>query len=175
MKFDLNNPRTLATTGVMAALVLGLTLIHISTTPDGGYVHLGEVAMYFAAFAFGPWVGGVAAGVGAGLADLISGYPQWAPVTLLVHGLKTLLAGWIVSRSRDRSVGWLSLAVITGGLLTVAGYFAASALLPFLGGFALALQSVIPNVIQAVTGLLGVLVYLAVLRAYPRLGRSSES
>ena len=57
MKFDLNNPRTLATTAIMTALVLGLTLIHITTTPTGGYIHFGDIALYFAAFAFGPWVG----------------------------------------------------------------------------------------------------------------------
>ena len=45
MKFDLNNPRTLATTAVMTALVLALTR-PIVPTPVG-YTHLGDVAIYF--------------------------------------------------------------------------------------------------------------------------------
>ena len=33
MKFDLNNPRTLAITAVMTALVWGLTMVHVAITP----------------------------------------------------------------------------------------------------------------------------------------------
>lgn len=173
IKFDLNNPRTLATTGIMTALVMGMTLIQIATTPDGGYIHLGEIAMYFASFAFGPWVGAVAGGLGAGLADVVSGYPQWAPLTLVVHGLKCFIVGWIAYG--DKTPLRLGLAVLVGGLIMVTGFFLGSGLIPFLGGWSLAVPSLLPNAVQAATGLLGAAVFFAVAQAYPRIQQTGQS
>lgn len=167
MKFDLNNPRTLATTAIMTALVLVLTLIHIGVTPTGGYVHFGDIAIYFTALAFGPWAGLVAGGLGTGLADVISGYATFAPLSLIVHGAQGFVAGWIV-RERETPVR-LALAVIAGGLVVIGGYFVGEALVPPLGGPALAAGEVPGNVIQELFGALGAVVYLAVARAYPRL------
>ena len=113
MKFDLNNPRTLATTAVMTALVLGFTLIHIAVTPTGGYVHLGDIAIYFTAFAFGPWAGLVAGGLGTGLADVVAGYASFAPLSLVVHGVQGFVSGLIVRNSLK--AGRLGLGVLVGG------------------------------------------------------------
>jgi energy-coupling factor transport system substrate-specific component len=169
-KFDLNNPRTLASTGVMSALVLGLTLIHLTTTPTGGYVHLGDIAIYFASFAFGPWVGMVAGGLGAGLADVIGGAPQWAPLSLVVHGAQGFIAGWIVSRDpRPVQVLLLILAVVAGAVVVIGGYYAGESLIPVLGGQANAVGEIPGNLAQEAFGALGIAVYIAVARAYPRI------
>lgn len=170
--FDLNNPRTLATTGIMTALVLGLTLIHITVTPIGGYVHLGDIVIYFTAFAFGPWAGLIAGGLGTGLADVVSGYAIFAPLSLLVHGLQGFVAGWIASRSSHPLR--LVAAVIAGGIILVGGYFAGEALVSVLGGLAVAVTEVPFNLVQAAFGSLGAVVYAAVSRAYPRLQQSAE-
>ena len=167
MKFDLDNPRTLATTAVMTALVLGLTLVRIAVTPINGYVHLGDIAIFFTSFAFGPWAGLVAGGLGTGLADVVSGYAIFAPLSLVVHGLQGLVAGWIVRR-RPTSAG-LVLGVLAGGVILVAGYFIGEAVVPVFGGPALALSEVPFNAVQAAFGSLGAVVYAAVVRAYPRL------
>lgn len=167
MKFDLDNPRTLATTAVMTALVLGLTLVRIAVTPINGYVHLGDIAIFFTSFAFGPWAGLVAGGLGTGLADVVSGYAIFAPLSLVVHGLQGLVAGWIVRR-RPTSAG-LALGVLAGGVILVAGYFIGEAVVPVFGGPALALSEVPFNAVQAAFGSLGAVVYAAVARAYPRL------
>ncbi len=172
MRFDLNNPRTLATTGIMTALVLGLTLVHIGVTPAGGYVHLGDIAIYFTAFAFGPVAGLIAGGLGTGLADVVSGYAIFAPLSLVVHGLQGLVAGWIARESV--SAGRLALGVVIGGLIIVGGYFAGEALVPVFGGPAVAVSEVPLNVVQAAFGALGAVVYGAVARAYPRLRQSGQ-
>src|SRR5262249_47439675 len=101
MKFDLTNPRTLSMTAIMTALVLALTRAAI--VPNGvGYNHLGDVAIYFASFAFGPWVGMIAGGVGAALADITTGaYAGYAPLSLVVHGLEGFIAGWIYLKRRN--------------------------------------------------------------------------
>ncbi len=71
MRSDLNNPGRLATLAIMTALVLALTR-PIVPTPVG-YTHLGDSAIYFATYAFGPWVGMIAGGLGTALADLLTG------------------------------------------------------------------------------------------------------
>src|SRR5688500_18673510 len=110
MKFNLNNPRTLSMTAIMTALVLALTRSAI--IPNGvGYNHLGYVAIFFAAFAFGPWVGLIAGGIGAALADITAGYGAFAPLTLIVHGLEAFVAGWIYYKRPDTvglALGWLA-------------------------------------------------------------------
>jgi uncharacterized membrane protein len=172
MRFDLNNPRTLATTGIMTALVLGLTLVHIGVTPAGGYVHLGDIAIYFTAFAFGPVAGLIAGGLGTGLADVVSGYAIFAPLSLVVHGLQGFVAGWIARESVN--AGRLVLGVVIGGVIIVAGYFAGEALVPVFGGPAVAVSEVPLNAVQAAFGALGAVVYGAVARAYPRLRQSGQ-
>ena len=172
MKFDLNNPRTLATTGVMTALVLGLTLVHIAVTPALGYVHLGDIAIYFTAFAFGPWAGLIAGGLGTGLADVVSGYALFAPLSLVVHGAQGLVAG-LIAHNRP-TAGRLALAVLVGGVILVGGYFLGELLIPVFGGPAVALSEVPFNAVQAAFGALGAAVYAAVARAYPRLRRAEQ-
>src|SRR5205814_1914609 len=94
MKFDLTNPRTLSMTAIMTALVLALTRAAI--VPNGvGYNHLGDVAVFFSAFAFGPWIGMISGGIGAALADLTAGYGNYAPLSLVVHGLEGFVIGYI--------------------------------------------------------------------------------
>ena len=170
--FDLNNPRTLAVTGIMTALVLGLTLIHISVTPTGGYVHLGDIAIYFASFAFGPWVGLIAGGLGTGLADVVSGYAIFAPLSLVVHGLQGLVAGRIAYGTLRP--GRLARGAIAGGLVVVLGSFLGEALVPVFGGPAYAIGEVPFNLTPEVFGALGAVVSVAVARAYPRLRQVTE-
>jgi energy-coupling factor transport system substrate-specific component len=173
MKFDLNNPRTLATTGMMTALIMGLTLVHVAQTPIGGYIHLGDIAIYFTAFAFGPWAGLVAGGLGPALADVVSGYASFAPLSLIVHGLQGFVAGWIV-RDRPTFVR-LALAILAGGLIVVAGYYAGESLIPVFGGPGYAATEVPFNALQETLGALGAVIYVAVARAYPRIRQVSQS
>ncbi|MCC6905630.1 MAG: ECF transporter S component [Anaerolineae bacterium] len=167
MKFDLSNPRTLAVTAVMTALTMALTmLVRVPTPVPNGYAHLADVAIYFAAFAFGPWVGLVAGGLGTALADVVGGYAQWAPITLIVHGLKGFVVGWIVLN--NKSLERVVLAVLAGIAILVAGYLIGGTILLT---FPVAVAEVIPNLFQGAVGILGVIVYFAVLRAYPRLNQ----
>lgn len=162
------NTRLIALTAVMSALVLALTYIRVAQTPPGGYIHLGDIAINFAALAFGPVVGAVAGGVGTGLADVVGGYPLFAVASLIVHGLQ----GYVVGRIAHGKTAWptLVIAVALGGVIVVAGYFIAEA--TFLGfGPAAALQEVPWNIVQELVGAVGIGVYLAVRRAYPPLTR----
>lgn len=159
--------RRLTLTALMAALVFVLTVAVRLPTAAGGYLHLGDAAVAFSALAFGPWVGAVAGALGTGLADLYGGYPQFAFISFLVHGIQGWLMGWLVQRRLKTPA--VVLAVVCGSVVVVAGYFTAEVLLY---GVAVALSEVLPNALQSIVGaVLGISLYLAVKRAYPPITR----
>jgi uncharacterized membrane protein len=155
---------------VMAAVVCTLTLVvRIPVPATGGYIHLGDVGANFAALAFGPWIGALIAGGGMAIADLI-GYPIFAPGTLVVHGLQAIVVG-LLGRSRKP---WLMfVAAIAGGAVVVVGYFLYEWLILQMGVLKAAQEAPF-NAIQALSGIVGVAVYMLVLRAYPPLSRWAE-
>ena len=134
------NPMAIAVTAILMAVTTVFTLlVRIPVPATNGYVNFSDVAIYFTAFAFGPWVGLVAGGVGAALADLLGGYAQFAVLTLLAHGLEGFVAGWL---GRERAflgmvVAWLAGAVVMCGIyflgegLVLTGWGPALAELPF--------------------------------------------
>ena len=160
----LSEPRTLALTGVMTAIIFILTRAVQVPTPVGGYIHLGDAGVLFTGFAFGPVVGTIAGALGTALADVTSPYAQWAPFTLVIHGLMGFAAGQIV---RGGAQFWrLVSASLVAGIILIVGYFFAGLLLV---GMEAALE-IGPNVSQIIGGaVVAVPLYYAVRRAYPPL------
>ncbi len=70
--------------------------------------------------------GAIAGGIGTAIADLI-GYPVYAPISLVVHGLQGLLIGLI--GYRQTSMVRLLLAWLAGAIAMVGGYLAGGALI----------------------------------------------
>jgi uncharacterized membrane protein len=164
------NPRTLAVTAVMTAIVFVLTRMVQVPTPAKGYIHLGDAGVFFSAFAFGPWVGAVAGGLGTALSDVTSGFPQWAIFTLVIHGFEGWIVGW-ASRRWDGVAG-IILSTIAGGVVVVAGYLGAGIILSGLGA---AVAEVPLNAIQVAGGaLVGVPLFAAVRQAYPPILRFGQ-
>ena len=131
-----------------------------------GFFNFSDVAIYFAAFAFGPWVGLVAGGVGTALADISLGWAQFAILTFFAHGLEGLVAGYL-GRGNDRLrmfLGWLAGTVVMVGI-----YFLGEAAVPAVwGGLPQALTEWPFNLLQNVVGgIVGIPLVLAVRRAYP--------
>jgi uncharacterized membrane protein len=167
MERKLFDPRILAVTAVMTAITFALTRVVQVPTPVVGYIHLGDVGVFFSAFAFGPWVGAVVGGLGTALADLTSPYAQWAIFSLLIHGAQGLAAGWISSRWQN--VRGLLLATVVGGAIVVAGYLLAGTILI---GFGAALTEVPLNIVQVAAGaIVSVPLFAAVRQAYPPILR----
>jgi uncharacterized membrane protein len=175
--------RTIAVTGVMIALITVVTLaVRIPIPATQGYINFSDVGIYFAAFAFGPWVGFIGGGVGAALADVIGGFVQFAPLTFLAHGLEGLVAGAVAvwldrllsqagqpRRWRSIPVGWL-LGWSAGTIVMVGLYFLGEALV--LTGPGPALVELPFNLFQNVAGaVVGIPLVLAVRRAYPPITR----
>jgi uncharacterized membrane protein len=161
------DPRLLAVMAIMTAITFVLTRAVQVPTPVVGYIHLGDVGVFFSAFAFGPWVGAVAGGLGTALADLTSPYAQWAVFSLLIHGAQGWIAGWI--SKRWQGFPGVLLAAVLGGAIVVVGYLGAGTILV---GFGAALTEVPLNLVQAAAGaLVSIPLLVAVRQAYPPILR----
>ena len=161
------NALKVAMVAVLTAVVVVFTLV-VRVPTAKGYLNLCDVAICFIAFTFGPWSAFIAAGLGTALADLISGYAQWAPISFVVHGVEGLLIALIVKQKGNEAV---SLArKLLAGLVCIAtvsiGYFALSAL--FISTVSVAAAEIPGNIAQSGVGfVLGLGVSTAVKKAYP--------
>jgi uncharacterized membrane protein len=112
------NVQKIALTAVCIAIVTVLVaIVPIPIPATGGFTHPGAIAEIFVAVAFGPVVGGIAAGVGAAIADLVLGYGSFAPLTLIAHGSLGLLAGCLSWR-KGQIIG-----LILGGFVLAVTYY----------------------------------------------------
>jgi uncharacterized membrane protein len=159
--------RQIVLAGVMIALVAVFTLaIRVPFAPTRGYFNFSDVAVFFAGFAFGPWMGLIAGGIGAGLADVVGGYAMFAPLTFFAHGLEGLVAGYI--GGRDKGVAQMILGWALGAAIMVALYFLGEALVFGMGFGPAATEALTINIPQVVAGgIVAIPLVLAVRRAYP--------
>lgn len=158
--------------GLLAVLIALTTVFTLSVrvpTPAKGYVNLSDVAITFASLAFGPWVGAIAGGVGTAIADLV-GYPVYAPISLIVHGLQGLLIGLIGYRQRNPLM--LIVAWLAGAIVMVGGYLIGG--IP-IAGFPTSALDIPGNSFQALLGaLVGIPLVFAVRKAYPAIDRLGQ-
>jgi energy-coupling factor transport system substrate-specific component len=162
--------KTIAVMAVMIAVVAVFTMaVRVPIPATNGYINFSDVAIYFAAFAFGPWVGLIAGGVGAGLADVMGGYANFAILTFFAHGLEGFVAGYLGGRTHSLQrmlLGWAA-----GTVVMVAVYFLGETFIMGMGAAAAGAEAPF-NLVQNVAGaLIGIpLVYL-VRRAYPPISQ----
>ena len=166
----LGPPLKLALSAIFTALVCVATLTFVISIPaTTGYFNLGETLIYTAALIFGPLTGGIAGGAGAAIADILGGFAQFAPVTLVVKGLEGAIVGLLNNkiRKRTRSLSLsATISILIGGLEMVAGYFIYELLV--FGDVAFA--EVIPNLLQVFIGLIvAVAIMQVVFRVFPQL------
>lgn len=150
------NVKQMTLCGVLAALVFVLTYFPKVPVPvTGGYVHLGDGAIFLAVLLLGP-LGIPAAAIGSGLADLIGGYMLYVIPTVIIKGLVALVA-WKLYRKGS----WVSavVAFVLAEAVMVLGYFVFEC---FTSGAPAAAAAILPNVMQGVAGVVLGLVCVAV-------------
>lgn len=151
--------------GVLMALTTVMTMVvQIPVIGAHGYVNMGDTVVLFSAMYLGKKYSGVIGGVGSALADLISGYGVYAPVTLISKGLEGYICGLICEKIPDKKGNII--ASIVGGAIMVSGYFIGEI---FMYGIKTSAAAVPANSMQAIFGIVtSLLIYTGVKKALKR-------
>lgn len=170
-----NNVLCLSIIGIFAALICVLTMvISIPIPATQGFINIGDAGVMFAGLLFGPFIGGIAGGIGSALADIFLGYAIYAPATLIIKGLEGFIIG-LISNPKQNNIKFNYrdiIAVVLGGLFMVLGYFIYEIIL---WGFVSALYEVILNgIIQfGISGLISLLIISVVrkniIQSFPQV------
>ena len=105
----------LVTAALMAALSCVATFLLPIQIPygNGGYIHPGDAFVLLSGIILGPVYGGLAAGIGSMLADLIVGAPQYAIATLIIKALAAIIASITYQKIKIRPVYSLVYLVVS--------------------------------------------------------------
>ena len=159
-------------TALMAAVVFIVTYLIRIPMPiaSGGYINIGDAAVYIAAALLGGPAGMIAAAAGSSLTDLASGFVHYMLPTAVVKGLMGFVCGKLMTKE---SFVRFIIASIIGGAIMVGGYAAFDVALLSIGqpfvNFSLAIAAIPFNMIQWAAG---VAVAAAVYPVIPRIKRS---
>ena len=137
----------LALSAVFAALIFMATMLHVGFGSSGGYIHLGDAVIYLCAAFLPSGYAASAAAVGAGLADILSGAPLWAPATILIKAASAL---FFTSKKETVLCTRNAIACAVGAVLCVGGYYIAEVII-YGCGFVVPLASIPFNLIQTVS------------------------
>lgn len=117
--------RLLCQTAAFAAMIYICTaLLHIPS--HTGYTHVGDGVLFLAACLLPAPYAAAAGAVGAGLADLLSGYALWMPATIIIKSV----TAFCFSRSTERIICPRNLwALIPAWTVCIVGYYAYESLI----------------------------------------------
>lgn len=140
---------------LFAALACVATMI-IKVPSFYGYANIGDTIVLMSAWLLGGIYGGLAAGVGSALADLISGYGYYVPGTFVIKFLMAFAAYLIYKKLSAKFSGKLIPLLVSGvvaEVIMIVGYFLYKAFI--LGkGYVAAIPSIFSNIGQGVTCLI---------------------
>ena len=121
-----NSAINIALLAIMTALATVMTLIiQIPYPGTSGYFNFGDTMVMLGGLLLGPVGGFFAGGVGSALADLISGYTFYVPITLVAKGFEGMAVGFFSFKVK-RHVRWSKwdfVGVFVGALFMLIGYF----------------------------------------------------
>lgn len=124
MKWLQMKAKSVAFLSIMIPLVTIMTIIvRVPIPATQGYFNFGDAAVILTGIIFGPYIGFLAGGIGSALADVISGYPHYAPITLLAKGGEGAIVGILFKKFYQYSkiLGYLSGPI--GGTFMILSYF----------------------------------------------------
>lgn len=148
---------------LMAAMTCIATMILQIRIPFGGYIHPGDAFVFLSGIILGPFFGGLAAGLGSILADLLTGYPHYALATFIIKTLAAMVAYISYKHLRSRSIIF---AGILASIVVTVGYFIFDS---FLYGFAASLVGVPFNIAQNIFSIILIYFLLPLFRRTPMI------
>ncbi|MCD4985707.1 ECF transporter S component [Enterococcus gallinarum] len=129
---------------MLTALTTALSLLFVLPVPQTkGVVTLCEAGIYTTALLIGGPSGAIVGSLSGGMIDFLSGYPEWALFSILIHGCQ----GYITGRFRHYPL----LALCLGSVTMILGYAAATTIM---FGFGAGIASILSNSVQNVFGIL---------------------
>lgn len=147
------NLTKLVLTALFAAMACVATMIiKIPTLGTNGYVNIGDTIVLLSAWIIGGVYGGLAAGIGSCLADLINGYGTYVPGTLVIKFFMAIAAYIVYMAFKKINMNKIVAYVVSGiiaEVVMVVGYFLYESTL--LGYGIAAAGSIGSNAIQGVT------------------------
>jgi len=148
-----------AIVAVLTAVTMVVTMAFQFYVPQTkGYINFGDTIVIFSGLLLGGHPGFLVGGIGSALADILSGYGNWAPFTLVIKGIEGFTVGFFSKKSKKL----LYLGAVLGGVEMVLGYFIVEY---FLYGLGAALAELPGNIMQAGIGIfVGVGLYKIVIR-----------
>ena len=159
--------RKIVIAAMLAALCCVATMsIRIPTFATNGYVNAGDIVVLLSAWLVGGVYGALAAGIGSGMADLLSGYTHYVPGTFLIKFTMAVVAALIVNallkRRLPKAAAYITSAA-AAELTMIAGYFLYQSTLL---GYGLAASASIPgNIAQGATCAAAAVVLIGALGA----------
>jgi len=116
-----STPIGLALTAISTALVAVATIVFSFYVPQTkGFFNIGETMVFTTAILFGPVIGAFAGGVGSMLADILLGYPYYAPATLLIKATEGGMAGFLSRKKPNFSPkSWKAFTFLIGLIIGV--------------------------------------------------------
>ncbi|TYP48168.1 ECF transporter S component [Thermosediminibacter litoriperuensis] len=100
----------------MALLVIATAILSFPVPNFNLYFNLGESVIYLVALIYGGIPAAIIGGVGSALADILKGYPVWAPITFFIKGIEGFIAGTFARRSKPYT------GVVLGAAFMMTGY-----------------------------------------------------
>lgn len=152
----------LAVSALLAAIICVATfVVKIPSPATNGYFNLGDCFVLLSGWLLGPVYGALAAGLGSALADILSGYAQYALPTFVIKALMAVVAYFIAKAIFRKPLFGKILGGIAAETVMVLGYFGYEAAI--LGYGLAAAGSIFSNVMQGIVGIIaGVAVTIAI-------------
>lgn len=143
--------RKIVMAALLAAYTCVTTMIIKIPSPLKGYLNLGDGIVMLAGWTLSPTYGFVAAGIGSGLADILSGYVIYAPVTFIIKGLMALVAFWGFKLLNKKISGMCSriICCVVAESIMILGYYVFEGIIY---GFAASVVNIPANAAQGVAG-----------------------
>ena len=138
---------------ISAIVCIATMVIHIPAVK--GYINAGDCIVNLSGWILPPAYSAIASGIGSMFADVLSGYPVYAPATLIIKSAMGLVSALIFLKLRKKHSIILSCTVASAvsEVIMVAGYTAYEIVLYH--SLATALTGVFGNVLQSAMGIIG--------------------
>ncbi len=150
----LGKMQALVTAALFAALICVSTfVVKIPIPATNGYFNLGDCFVILSGMLLFPVYGALAAGIGSALADILSGYAQYAPATFVIKALMALVVCLIMKKfaGKRRNLSGLCAGFVAETVM-VLGYFGYEAVILSYG--IAAAGSIPSNILQGVIGMI---------------------